>query len=98
GRVSGSSTDAVNGSQLYATNTELGKVGTKVDELDNTVQQFQNGNTVRYVHTNSTGADSTATGADSTAVGAAANAYGDSAVALGDGAVAGDANDAAVAN
>uniref|UniRef100_UPI0025F8BE68 YadA family autotransporter adhesin n=1 Tax=uncultured Xanthomonas sp. TaxID=152831 RepID=UPI0025F8BE68 len=98
GRVSETSTDAVNGSQLYATNTELGKVGTKVDELDNTVQQFQNGNTVRYVHTNSTGADSTATGADSTAVGAAANAYGDSAVALGNGAVAGDANDAAVAN
>ncbi|WP_080671715.1 YadA-like family protein [Xanthomonas citri] len=90
GRLSADSTDAVNGSQLFATNTEVGSVGTKVKEvgdqittINTTIQNLQDGKGVKYVNTNSTGDDSQATGADSTAIGAEALASGDGAVALG---------------
>ncbi|AOY61241.2 YadA-like family protein [Xanthomonas citri pv. glycines] len=96
GRVSASSTDAVNGSQLFATNTEVGSVGTKVKEvgdqittINTTIQNLQDGKGVKYVNTNSTGDDSEATGADSTALGVAAKASGDSSIAIGNGASAG---------
>ncbi|WP_241239508.1 ESPR-type extended signal peptide-containing protein, partial [Xanthomonas sp. DAR33341] len=96
GRLSADSTDAVNGSQLFATNTEVGSVGTKVKEvgdqittINTTIQNLQDGKGVKYVNTNSTGDDSEATGADSTALGVAAKASGDSSIAIGNGASAG---------
>ncbi|WP_217490864.1 ESPR-type extended signal peptide-containing protein [Xanthomonas graminis] len=94
GRVSASSTDAVNGSQLYATNTEVGSVGSKVTEINKTLEKLQEGKGVKYINTNSTGEDSVASGIDSTAMGPIATAYGDNAMALGNGAVAGQANTA----
>ncbi|MBO3278331.1 hypothetical protein, partial [Pseudomonas schmalbachii] len=58
GRVSGTSTDAINGSQLYATNQEVGKLDTRIDDIDN-------GAGIKYFHAKSTLADSSATGTDS---------------------------------
>ncbi len=88
GRVSETSTDAVNGSQLYATNTEVSSVGGKVTEINKTLEKLQQGTGVKYVNTNSTGDDSVATGTDSTAIGVAANAAGDRTLAIGKGASA----------
>ncbi|WP_017915650.1 YadA-like family protein, partial [Xanthomonas sp. SHU 308] len=78
GRVSGTSTDAVNGSQLYATNTELSK-------LDGAVKGIQGGDGVKYLRVNSTGSDSVATGTDSVAIGPDAVASNAKDVAIGSG-------------
>ncbi|TWC71724.1 autotransporter adhesin [Herbaspirillum sp. SJZ099] len=88
GQLSATSTDAVNGSQLFATNTALNSIN--------------NGAGVKYFHANSILADSQATGLDSTAMGPNAIAAGvaaiaagrnaqaqtDGAIAIGDGAIA----------
>ncbi|MGS8561412.1 hypothetical protein ACFKPZ_25885, partial [Salmonella enterica subsp. enterica serovar Weslaco] len=42
GRIDGSSTDAINGSQLYATNLAVGSVGASVTNLGNTVTNLGN--------------------------------------------------------
>ncbi|MEM5318592.1 ESPR-type extended signal peptide-containing protein, partial [Paraburkholderia sp. JHI869] len=76
GALSATSTDAVNGSQLYATNAN-------VSNVTNSVNNIVNGGGIKYFHTNSTQADSSATGTDSTAIGPAATAAGTSAIATG---------------
>ncbi|HEY3983366.1 YadA family autotransporter adhesin [Cedecea sp.] len=90
GRISGSSTDAVNGSQLFATNTAVGGLGTSLNNIIN------NGAGIKYFHSNSLLADSSATGTDSVAVGPAASATAANALALGNGATAGTANSVAL--
>jgi len=70
GTLSATSTDAVNGTQLFETNLRI----------DNIV----NGGGVKYFHANSTAADSSATGAESVAVGPRALSSGDGSVAIGD--------------
>jgi autotransporter adhesin len=92
GRVSASSTDAINGSQLFSTNTAVDGLGTQVDNLVN------NGTGIKYFHSNSILADSTATGLDSVAVGPAASATAANGVAIGSGAVAGTTNSIALGN
>ncbi|CAB3768756.1 hypothetical protein LMG30113_05809 [Burkholderia paludis] len=82
GRVTATSTDAVNGSQLYAV----------ASEVDTAV----NGGGIKYFHANSTAADSNAVGTDSIAVGPTATANGDSSIAEGSGAVAGVSGNQAV--
>jgi autotransporter adhesin len=76
GTLNATSTDAVNGSQLYATNQN-------VSNVTNTVNNITNGGGVKYFHTNSTGADSQATGGESIAVGGGAKAVGAASIALG---------------
>ena len=71
GTLSATSTDAVNGAQLYATNSQITNI-------------YDTG--TRYFHANSNGADGTATGADSVAIGSAADAVGAGDVAIGVGA------------
>ncbi|WP_265518694.1 YadA-like family protein [Nitratireductor luteus] len=82
GRISGTSTDAINGSQLYATNQA-------VDSLATTVNNINDGAGIKYFHANSALPDSQALGTDSVAIGpnAVANNAGD--VAIGSGAVSG---------
>ncbi|HHT8975799.1 TPA: YadA family autotransporter adhesin [Burkholderia cenocepacia] len=80
GRVSATSTDAVNGSQLYATNQA-------VDNLGNTVNNIANGGGIKYFHANSTLPDSQALGTDSVAIGPNAVATNKGDVALGAGSV-----------
>ncbi|MGX7002907.1 YadA family autotransporter adhesin [Caballeronia sp. KNU42] len=76
GDLSSASTDAINGSQLYSTNQRVGSLETFEGNINN-------GGGIKYFHTNSTLADSSATGADSVAVGGAATASAKNSVALG---------------
>jgi len=81
GKLADDSTDAVNGSQLYATNKN-------VAALQDFTNNVNNGGGIKYFHTNSTLADSSATGADSVAIGGAAVSSGKNSVALGSNSVA----------
>jgi autotransporter adhesin len=96
GDLSDSSTDAVNGSQLYMTNQNLAGMaaglGTYIKIVDNTVNNIMDGGGIKYFHTNSTLADSSATGADAVAIGGAASASALNSVALGSNSVASRAN------
>ena len=69
GLLSAMSTDAVNGSQLYATNQM--------------VLNMSNGAGMKYFHANSTQADSAAMGVDSVAIGMRAMASGVDSIAMG---------------
>ncbi|WP_242108616.1 YadA family autotransporter adhesin, partial [Luteimonas aquatica] len=81
GQVSATSTDAVNGSQLYATNQAIESLASSIEVGG-----------VKYYSVNSTGggneANDGATGADAIAAGKDASAAGDEAVAMGLGAQA----------
>jgi autotransporter adhesin len=81
GDLSSTSTDAINGSQLYSTNQRVGSLESFVGNIDN-------GGGIKYFHSNSTLADSSATGADSVAIGGAAVSSGKNSVALGANSVA----------
>ncbi|MFC5743749.1 ESPR-type extended signal peptide-containing protein [Dyella tabacisoli] len=112
GRISGSSTDAINGSQLFANNQALEQLGTQISSLSKTVNNLPSGGTAVTTYqtsvdnnapasstgSNSTaaGAGSTASGANSTAVGAGATASGDNSVAIGTGSVASTNNTVSV--
>ncbi|MCC8397571.1 YadA-like family protein [Paraburkholderia sp. MMS20-SJTR3] len=84
GDLSSTSTDAVNGSQLYETNQNVTNLG---DELNGVIA-----NGTKYFHANSTGVDSSADGQDSVAIGMGAVAKNTNDVALG----AGSTTEAAV--
>ncbi|MEX3959973.1 YadA family autotransporter adhesin [Trinickia sp. EG282A] len=81
GALSPTSTDAVNGSQLYTTNQNLSTLST-------TVNNIQNGAGIKYFHANSTAVDSQAVGTDSVAIGPLAVATGNDSLAAGNGAQA----------
>nr|WP_244259064.1 adhesin [Cupriavidus gilardii] len=87
GRLSDTSTDAVNGSQLYATNQQVNLNTADITNLNNTIDNINNGGGIKYFHANSTLPDSQAIGANSVAIGpnAVANNAGD--IALGSGSV-----------
>jgi autotransporter adhesin len=89
GRLSNTSTDAVNGSQLNATNLQVNKNTTDITVLGNTINDINTGAGIKYFHANSTLADSQALGTNSVAIGpnAVANNAGD--VALGSGSTTG---------
>ncbi|VWD05059.1 transporter [Burkholderia lata] len=93
GQLSATSTDAVNGSQLYQTNQTVNNLSSQVDGI-------VNGGGVRYFHANGGGAtplpDSQANGTGSTAMGPAATANGANTVAAGNGAVASKDGDVAL--
>jgi autotransporter adhesin len=101
GELSATSTDAVNGSQLFATNEQVDQNTTDITNLGDTITNIAgdtsttyveaNGSGIRYVRTNETGltpSDSSAQGQGSTAVGYEATAVGVNALALGNGAQA----------
>ncbi|KRG46398.1 hypothetical protein ARC20_05215 [Stenotrophomonas panacihumi] len=89
GRIGASSTDAINGSQLYATNQS-------VDSLASVVGAISTGAGIKYFRANSTGADASATGTDSVAVGPTATASASNSVALGSAASASHDNSIAL--
>ena len=95
GTVSATSTDAVNGSQLNATNENVDTVSTAVTTLNTTVTNINNTGT-KYFQANSTLAGASATGTDSIAGGATATATATNTVALGTGAAATQANSVAL--
>ncbi|MEP9320421.1 YadA-like family protein [Pseudomonas sp. LABIM340] len=87
GRLSATSTDGVNGSQLFATNQAVNGLDTRVTNLGDTVNNIYNTGT-KYFHANSTGTDSVASGKDSVAIGMGAVASHDGSIALGANSVA----------
>lgn len=70
GILSSTSTDAVNGAQLYATNQMI--------------SNMSSGGGIKYFHANSTYADSSAIGNESVAIGSRSLASGDGSIAMGD--------------
>lgn len=70
GQLNATSTDAVNGAQLYATNQSI--------------LSISNGASNKYFRANSAAVDATATGAESVAIGPRAVSSGTSSVAIGD--------------
>ncbi|VWC56273.1 YadA-like family protein [Burkholderia lata] len=93
GELSATSTDAVNGSQLYETNQNVTRLGDQIDTI-------ANGGGIKYFHANGGSVtplpDSQANGAGSTAMGPAAVANGANTVAVGNGAVASKDGDVAL--
>ncbi|MDN6859917.1 hypothetical protein QO207_25290, partial [Pseudomonas sp. CAN2814] len=94
GELSADSTDAVNGSQLFATNESISNlsgditnIAGDVTTLGDTITNINEKGT-KYFHANSTGADSEATGVDSVAIGMGAAASHDGSIALGAGSIA----------
>jgi autotransporter adhesin len=102
GRISGSSTDAINGSQLYATNQTLQQLYTSLQNLTNTVNNLPpgGGTTVNenptYQNSTDNSTHASATGNNSTAIGAGSNATADNSVAIGANSVANTANSVSV--
>nr|WP_244125612.1 YadA-like family protein [Burkholderia gladioli] len=92
GQLSAVSTDAVNGSQLFATNQQVGTNTTDIANLNTAVTNINNGSGIKYFHANSTLADSQATGTDSIAVGPQAVASAANSFAAGTGAQSSAAN------
>jgi autotransporter adhesin len=98
GQVSATSTDAINGSELYATNQQVNANTSAIANLSTTVSNINNGGS-KYFSANSSGnaasatgtnsvaegPSSTASGANSTAIGNGSSSSGDNSVALGAG-------------
>ncbi|MDX8499363.1 YadA-like family protein [Mesorhizobium sp. VK4C] len=89
GRISGSSTDAINGSQLFATNQQVTQNTTDIANLSTSLTDINSGAGIKYFHANSTLADSQALGTDSVAIGPNAVATNAGDVAIGLNAVSG---------
>jgi autotransporter adhesin len=107
GRISGSSTDAINGSQLYATNQSLNSLYTQFNNLANVVNNLPpssggggGGGTTTVNNTYQTSTNNTtvasATGNNSTAAGAGSTASGNNSTAAGAGSTASGNNSTAV--
>ena len=96
GDVSASSKEAVNGSQLFATNQQVAQntaaIAGNTASIAGLSQSINNittgGNGVKFFHANSSATDSVASGQDSVAVGGGAKATAKQSVALGSGSVA----------
>jgi trimeric autotransporter adhesin len=82
GQVNATSTDAVNGSQLNATNQQVSANTTIINSI-------ASGGGIRYFHVNSALSDAVATGGNGVAIGPQAHAYGNNSVAIGLNAMAG---------
>lgn len=101
GRISATSTDAINGSQLYATNQTLELLGSQVINLANTVNNFPpggggGGNNGTYNNSGDNNAPSSASGNNSTAAGAGSSASGNNSTAVGAGSSASGDNSVAI--
>ena len=100
GAVTSTSTDAINGSQLFALETEIGTIGAQVTQATQTTQTPQTpvaaASNPKYVAVNSTGAPASATGTESVAIGGNAAASSDHTIAVGSGAQASGSGSSAV--
>ncbi|MGE1004657.1 YadA-like family protein [Ralstonia pseudosolanacearum] len=90
GALSATSTDAVSGKQLYATNQNVSKLSANVTDVSdsvtnikNTMNTIVNGGGLKYFHANSTLDDAQAMGLESIAFGGAAVAAGMNSMAMG---------------
>jgi len=81
--LNATSTDAVNGSQLYQTNMNVADLSGTVNNIADTVNNLNDGGGLKYFHANSALADSSASGTNSVAIGGNAQATASNSVALG---------------
>ncbi len=91
GTLSTTSTDAVNGSQLFA-------VDNRVTSIEGSISSITSGGGIKYFRTQSSAMDSVASGSNAVAIGGAAVSSGEGAVAIGDNASASAANSVALGN
>jgi autotransporter adhesin len=84
GQVNATSTDAINGSELYATNQQVNANTSAIANLNTTVSNINNGGS-KYFSANSSGNAASATGTNSVAEGPSATASGTDSTAIGDG-------------
>lgn len=98
GDLNANSTDAVNGSQLYALGQQVTGIDNRVTNIEGNINSITNGGGIKYFRANSSGADSTASGAESIAMGPNAVASGDGSVASGKGANASGNGSVAMGN
>jgi autotransporter adhesin len=97
GQVSATSTDAVNGSELYATNQQVNANTTAINNLDNSVNNISNGGANnRYYSVDSTGNAASATGANAVSEGPSSSASGTNSTAIGSGATSSGNNSVAL--
>jgi autotransporter adhesin len=86
GAVTATSTDAVNGSQLFALETQISSIGGKVTQISQTVENIGGPANSKYVTANSTGSAANASGNEAVAIGGNSAASADNSVAIGSGA------------
>jgi len=84
GQVTSTSTDAINGSELYATNQQVNANTSAIANLNTTVSNINNGGS-KYFSANSAGTAASATGTNSVAEGPSSTASGTDSTAIGDG-------------
>jgi autotransporter adhesin len=94
GVLSESSTDAVNGAQLYATNVQVQNLNQQIENISSTGSEYLSVNTTNGP-ASATGTNSVAMGGGAAASGAGSTAVGDSAKATGNNSVALGANSVA---
>ena len=84
GAVSAASTDAVNGSQLFATNLQVAANTTAIANLSSTVAGLGGGGTgSNYIRSNGSGPAASATGANAASIGSGSTASGANSLAFG---------------
>ncbi|WP_316251712.1 YadA family autotransporter adhesin [Paraburkholderia sp. UCT2] len=98
GTISATSTDAINGSQLFALETQISSLGNGSlgAQLPQTSQSTVASTSSQYVSVNSTGSAASATGTESVAVGGNSTASSAHSVAVGSGAQATGSNSSAI--
>ena len=96
GQISATSTDAVNGSELYATNQQVSANTTAINNLDNTVTNISNNSSNKYYSVNSTGNAASSTGSNAVSVGPSSSASGNNSTAVGSGSTASGNNSVAL--
>ena len=95
GAITATSTDAVNGSQLFALETQIGTLGGQVTQISQTSTTGGSSNS-KYVAVNSTGSAASATGTESVAIGGNSTASSNNSVAVGSGSQATGSGSSAV--
>jgi autotransporter adhesin len=100
GRIGELSTDAINGSQLFATNASINALYSELTNLSNTINNLPAGGGGTTNNTYQTSPDNTSTasagGNNSTAAGAGSSATGDNSTAVGAGSTATGDNSVAI--
>src|SRR6185437_16108748 len=99
GRISATSTDAINGSQLYASNQTLEQLGSQLMNLAKTINNLPPGGgttTNTYQTSTDNTSSASATGSNSTAAGAGSTASGNNSTAIGSGSAATGDNSVAI--
>ncbi|WP_396615308.1 hypothetical protein ACHZ97_13305 [Lysobacter soli] len=73
----------VNGTKYDNVGGAVDALDTRIDGVNSTVTNITNGGGIKYFHTNSTAADSSASGSESVAIGGGAKAVGAASIAMG---------------